>query len=466
MNKTKLDELLCSLEQRELKSFSSFLEWQVKVNARHERSLPAMKKIVASFIETKTGQNKSVSVLRGYNKKEQSYLTGDLSTYLQTFLVYRHAYNNDAIYNNLLLKELAKRNTAKPFHTLYKETKTRQENITADANGYYYLYEAEKKHYELSLVTEERSTIPDFKSISNYLDSHYILHKLKLFCEIANYRNVMSSHFEPLLYNEIISEVGSGKFKPVKQIMIYYYVLMTLTKPDDDNHFINLRETVMKSSADFDSDELMDFYHYLKNYCARKINAGVLAYRKTLIGIYKEMMSVKNLFRKQWLSQWDYKNAVTVSLRENEFIWAKSFIEKYVSYLAAPERKNAYRYNLAAWNFAKGNFKEARKLLQFVNMNDVFYRLDARLMMFKIYFELDDHHALYFQISSFKKFLQRNRQISDYQKSIYINFLKKAGELQKAFNSKAMLKKLQIELKHAKDVADVQWLREKVDELL
>ncbi len=460
---SRLNTLLSSLEVRELKSFTHFLCWQTQINARHKNDLPLMQAIFESYITSSAKSNKQLNKL---SAKKRSYLVGDLSLYLQTFLVFKHAYNNDAVYRHLLSAEMFKRNLSKPFNTLYKEVHRKKNVTTAHTNGYQYLYELEKFFYELQLKNSEQNTIPDFKSISNYFDTHFVLHKLKLFCEMANYSNIMSAQFVPAFYSEVIAVVESGIYNHVQPVMVYYYVLMTLTKPDDEKHFSNLKKIVFNSESEFDSIELMDFYHYLKNYCTRKINSGELVYRKTLLDIYKQMLIAKSLFRKQWLSQWDYKNAVTISLHEGEQAWAKSFIEKYNGHLIAAERKNAFRYNMAALHFAKKEFKEARRLLQFVNMDDIFYRLDARLMMLKIYFELDDRDGLYYQMSSFKKFIYRNRHMSAFQKTIYSNFIKTVGKLQQAFNSKALLKKLNTELSTAKDIADIQWLKTKTAELI
>lgn len=461
---TRLDSLFSILDQRELKSFSGFLDWQVSVNVRHKKQLPLMKKIVSSFIHQRADEKSGL--FSSVSDKEKRYIMGDLSVYLQTFLVYRNAFNNNALYRNLLFKELAKRNALKPLNTLYKEQHTKREEIIREPAGHHYLYEAEKIFSEISLLHSGRKQTPAFNSISRYLDAHYILQKLKLFCEMANYSNVMAADMESLFFHEIIKEVKGGKFSDSKHITIYYYVLMTLINHEDERFFKKLKELVYNSENYFDALELMDFYHYLKNYCVKKINSGDLSYRPVLLDIYKTMMSAQNLFRKQWLSQWDYKNAVTIALREQEYNWAKSFIEKNNSFLIAVERKNAYRYNMAALNFAQKNFREARKLLQFVKTDDVFYRLDARLMMMKIYFELEDIDGLYYHISAFKKFLFRNKQISDYQKNIYTNLIKMVSRLTNALNNKSQLKKLNADLKTAKNVADIQWLKEKVEELI
>lgn len=459
---SKLKMLLSAMEVRELKSFLQFLKWQVSINERHKNCLPVMTAIIKLHLHKKPIN----SVTEKIPAKERGYITGDLSAYVQTFLTFKHVYSNDAVYRHLLSKELFKRGLNKPFNTLYKEVQRKKTDTLMHESGYHYLYEFEKKFYESLVLSGGSKTTPDFKNIARLLDIHYVLHKLKLFCEAANYSNIMSAEFDLLLKEEIIQLIEAGHFKNVTPVMIYYHVLLTLTKPEVEKHFDELQKLVSSCGNEFDSQELLELYHYLKNYCTRKINTGNLSYRKKLLTIYEEMLAEKKLFRKQWLSQWDYKNAVTISLREKEFAWTKKFIEKYNSYLIAAERKNAYRFNLAAFHFAKGEYREAKRALQFVDLSNVFYRLDGRLMMLKIYFELDDMDGLYFQISSFRKFLYRNRQVSDYQKSIYSNLLKAISRLTAAFNNHAQLKSLATEFKTAKDVADVQWLVNKTEELI
>src|SRR5690606_12553717 len=120
----------------------------------------------------------------------------------------------------------------------------------------------------------------------------------------------------------------------------------------------------------------------------------------------------------------NYKNIVTLGIRLKEFDWTDRFIEKYKETLAPQFRQNAYTYNLASYYVGKKEYKSALKLLQKVEFVDVFYHLDAKAMMLRMYYELDDTEALESLMQTFKAYLNRNKLISNYQNEVYLNLIK------------------------------------------
>ena len=68
-------------------------------------------------------------------------------------------------------------------------------------------------------------------------------------------------------------------------------------------------------------------------------------------------------------------------------------------------------------------------------------------------------------IEAFKVYLRRNKTLSENVKTLYVNFLKftdKLSRLQK--RDKQKLKELKAKVEEAKEVADLRWLMQKIDE--
>src|SRR5436190_23071420 len=95
-------------------------------------------------------------------------------------------------------------------------------------------------------------------------------------------------------------------------------------------------------------------YQYVLNYCIKQINQGNILYQKTQLDTYKIILKIGVLTHSGTISQWDYKNITTVSLRQKDFDWAKNFITVYKNYLSPEEKENAYSYNLANYHFHRG----------------------------------------------------------------------------------------------------------------
>jgi hypothetical protein len=113
-----------------------------------------------------------------------------------------------------------------------------------------------------------------------------------------------------------------------------------------------------------------------------------------------------------------------------------------------------------------GDFKNAIRKLREVEFTDVVYQLDARVILLKCYYELDDIETFFYHASAFRLFLLRNRNISEYQKTINRNLIKFLTKIVRAYTSKAKLAQVKKEISAEKNVADLKWLEEKVDMLL
>ena len=110
----------------------------------------------------------------------------------------------------------------------------------------------------------------------------------------------------------------------------------------------------------------------------------------------------------------------------------------------------------------RSDYRSTLRLLQQVEFSDVFYALDVKSIILKAYFEQGEEELFSYQASAFRTFLSRNRQVSDYQRIIYRNFIKFAAQLMKAEGHPDEIKKITDEMEAVKQVADIRWLREKV----
>ena len=176
----------------------------------------------------------------------------------------------------------------------------------------------------------------------------------------------------------------------------------------------------------------------------------------------------RRMCRLGYLTQWSYINIVTAGIRLREFEWTEQFIRTYREQLDPEVRDNVYAYNLATLYFEQGHFARALQSLQDVEFSDAFYHMAAKLIQLKSYYELDETEAFFSLIEASRKYIRRNRQLSDYQKQSNTNFLKLVSRL---FNFRLrgvqppQLEQLARELDSNKPFANKGWLRGKIGEL-
>ncbi|MEM7040302.1 MAG: hypothetical protein AAF570_25265, partial [Bacteroidota bacterium] len=258
------------------------------------------------------------------------------------------------------------------------------------------------------------------------------------------------------------------------EIRIFYLIYRCLSDPDNTEDFDTLKSTLQQHAHRFPKGDLLEMYGYAINFCIRKINRGNPEYLGTLLEIYQWALDQEVLLMNGWLSQWDYKNIVSASLRANEYTWCADFIEDYKQKIEPESRENAYTYNLASLLFERGDYGTAMRTLQHVAFSDVFYQLGGRALLLKCFYELDDYEALTSLCDSYKVYLKRNQTLSAHHQGIHrnlISFTKKAADLRNklpfisAKEGQKKVEKLLAAMAEKGNISQGKWLKEKVSAL-
>ena len=237
-------------------------------------------------------------------------------------------------------------------------------------------------------------------------------------------------------------------------------------------HFHQLKLALKQHKKLLPLEELRTLYNYAINYCIQKINSGDNSFYQETLELYQTMLDDEIIFVNGYLTQWSYKNIITTGIRLHAYDWTAQFIHQYKSRLLPEERDNAFSYNLASLYYAQQDYTNALLQLQDVEFTDPSYHLGAKIIQLKSYYELDETEAFFALIEAFKKYLLRNRQISDYRKKANLNFLKLAKLIFKLKTNQSYLTKKQIREKHAQiqekmitwePIANKTWLEEQMN---
>lgn len=461
MAKSKLEEIIEKLSEKEQQRFVLYLDSPFFRCDDVTKSL--FKSLISSPIKHSNFKKELFSRVFGgkvYNDKQMRYCISNLNKHLENFLTIQKLEKDPTLSNQLIATVYAERDCEKSFLMLNHEMD--EQPALADATTALEKY----RHAELYLnYTGKKLTgkaTPDYTDTLFYLDSFYLIKKLQLSCELTNLANILQKHYKIQLNEEMKLMAQSEPFSKVPAIQIYSHILNFLMNAADEESFLKSIELVKEHAHLLKPGEVAELYQYVKNYCVRKINQGNRDYLRRLLDIYKTMLSNKPLMKHDYLSQWEFKNIVSISLRLNEKKWCEEFIARYINYLKPEEQSNALAYNLAYSYFIDNDYKKAIRKLQEVELKDVFYQLDARVILLKCYFELDDYDSFFYQVSSFRLFLLRNKSVSEYQKNINRNLISFLAAIMRAGTSKAKLRKIKAEIEAEKNVADLNWLMNKV----
>ncbi len=400
-----------------------------------------------------------------YNDIVLRRLMSELLGLIVRFLSIEQGKKSPVLGQVALLQVLREKDAAKLYEFYFRKF-SRQPSPELLHDGTYldaYLLESEQNTWlERSA---NRSGVTNLDESIASLDKFYLFNKLKYACTRLNNRNVLGGDFQDILLEGLLQQLDSSPYGADPAILIYLRIYQMLTRKDETEHYHILRKMLSESALLFAVEEARHLYAFAMNYCIGGINKGDGFFLREIFDLYKEALARKILLENGNLSPWDFKNIVVVGLRLSEFAWVEEFIFSYKDNIVLEKRENAFTYNLAKLHFYKKQYSEVLQLLQKLEYEDVFYNLDAKVMLLKIYFESRETEALDSLIDSFRSFLRRNKLISDSHRTNYLNlllFVKKLSRLR--YGDKKRLKQIQMKFEETKQVADRDWLREKMAE--
>lgn len=305
----------------------------------------------------------------------------------------------------------------------------------------------------------------------NFLDEFYFAEKMLTGAAMLNRAKILNTSFEMMFFNEVKQHgLKREKFKNTSiSININLYLLL---ETEEEFYFDFIKKEI--KNLTLTKDELNLYYSFLRNYAIRKINSGNQSYLQELFHLNKEILENDLLIQNNSISEWTYKNFISLGLRLKKFDWTQSFIKKYSHYLDSKIYENAYNYNLSNLLYAQEKYDEAMHYLIYVNYTDVMYLLDGKALLLKIYFEIKEFEALDSLLHSFRLLTMRQSKIAAKQKNAYLNMIKTTSlllalKIKKSTYTKEKqvleTDKIKEKVLGYKNIANKSWLLEKLNEV-
>jgi len=92
--------------------------------------------------------------------------------------------------------------------------------------------------------------------------------------------------------------------------------------------------------------------------------------------------------------------------------------------------------------------------------------MGAKVSLLKIYYELGEYNALESLLDSFKAYIKRNKEISDYRKQSYLSLIRYLQKVQNHnFYDKKIRQKLLEEIKKEPQLPERQWIINQIEKM-
>lgn len=362
----------------------------------------------------------------------------------------------------LLARTLRKRGLSKHFTASYTEAENHLDNeAPLSPELYYHKFQLHSEYY-IHSITNRRAQNTDVQRLSTDLDLFYTVQKLKHACNILSYKNVFKLEHTDSLIQETLALLSKEQLKEDPLVALLYQNYLCLSEPDNETYFVQLKKLLLNNSQRIDRKELRDIFTLAINYCIKRLNTGGQRYYQEVFEIYEAGLQSSVFEERGQLSPFTYKNISAIAIGLKKYNWVAKFLEDYKSKLNSDIRDDFYTYCMARYYFAINDYERVMSLLQAVEIKEQFTDLDARVLLIKTYYELDEFGLLDYSIDNLKQQLKR-KKLQTYHETVYGNFAKYVGRLTRLrpYDKKSKTA-LQSKLQATAAVAEKEWLLRKL----
>jgi len=421
------------------------------------------------------------------------HLFSDLQKLANEFMIYEKFKNSKFEWNDILLKLYTERNDESQFRDTINNFNEQLNDYGVDGKYYYYKKMINVYEFNFNTLNHNTKSSKNIEESRKYLIS-YIINLVSYFVtEIINTDlnvKIFDSKFKIKVDNKFTADLFSvldiTKLVTVVEkedkdnfiLKVYLHLYKTFKEIENESNFYNYKKLVFKYSGKMSRDECSYHFSMLITYCIYKnTGTGVTSeFRHELLLIYDFFLKNKYYtdIKTPYLSDDLFRNILLLALRLNKFDWTLKFIKTFSEYLHPGKKENLVNLAYAEYYSHKWSYKKSHEDLKnsFIYLNKIkedsfVLKYDVKSIFLKIYFEQNLNDPLINQIDNYRKFLKRNKLVTEDRKKRICNFLHILKRLVFLKNGerKITVKTIQNDLLKIKSIEHRDWLFKKFNEL-
>ncbi len=428
MEKSKLVEILLTLDTREKRQFRLWLQSPVH-NQRTD--VVALFDLLSVQTEaTKEMAWRAVHPTEPYDDARLRQVMYFLGKQLDDFLAWQEIQNDASLLELSKLRIYRRRQLEKPFkstltglRTMLEQNPRRNSRYLRDVS----MLELETFSYKSS---RRRDQLLNLQETSDALDLAYLAERLRISCLMlshqAVYRNVEYVHgpLQPLL-----AWIEEHALLNEPAIAVYYHTYYASIDRNNEAHFQAMLRLITEQAELFPVSELRELYLFALNYCIYQINTGNREYLHRAFEIYKTGIERQILFENGLVSRFTFMNAVVNAISIGQYDWASQLIKEHTRHLEPNHRESTVQIASARLAFALKDYDKAQRILHNYESDDLLLTLFARVLLIKIYFRHLDFEPLESLLDSMSMYLKRKQSLDPQRVLGYKNFIKMVRKL-------------------------------------
>jgi hypothetical protein len=451
----RLIETLKTFSKSDVKNFRKFLRSSF-LNP-YPKSILLFDALMGFYPEFDTSGLNRIEIFRKmktpgvYNDSTMRDLISKLKYLLDKYMAYLSFEDNEFDYLAQLRHQMHLRKLYNHIDRNIAETeKTLMLSTGADSDYFYKKFKVETEkfnNYVINKKINNRQNLNDsVTSLNNAAKNQlamFILETIKhndnilkitKRQEVTGSRNIIPELLKPIEMKKIIVTLKKYEVDLSHIFQIYYYLYMLFSSRDSEKYFHLYKESIIKNSEKMDIDELHFLYGRLIDFCVNKCNEGKTGYYTELFNAYGIMLEKKYYTNKsnKYIAQDLFRNIFQTAIRTNNLKWAEDFINRYRKELHPQNRDNMYYYCYSYIYFETGILDKSLEFILKIKQDYFALKIDIKILLLKIYFELGHYEQIYNQLDSFKHFITNHELVFPTKRKKIKDFIKLYEKVLKA----------------------------------
>ncbi len=480
MHSSKLLRTLRILREDELQHLQLFLSSPYFLRGKQQREVLKLWTYLRPFYPQFTQQQLDREAVFTHCFPTEAYQRDRLDKLISVFLqkvyqfIHLHCTNQDTQQQEKLLnlsRFFRERNAYDLYEPILKKLKKAQQTQPEIKADYHRQFRGQQEHWQSRILEGKLIEATALNEMNRFLDIYYVLNRLEDVCFLLSENTfrrpiAVDSAVRFLEDIRVIYERYGLLEEPV--IALYYlaFDMLKSIEATDDDAYWQLKQMLAERGEVLPLASLQDLHGLSRNFIIYRYNRGDKHLESELFALYQSHLAAGYLDFQGGLLPSTVKNIVTMGLRVNARAWVRQFLEDYKNRISGTRfPQDVYHFNLATFHFKNQAYDEALNLLA-DHYEDWFYKLAARRLELKIYYETDSE-LLDAKMDAFKLYVFRlpKSAILPYKRTRNNNFINLLRQLRnpKTRYQAARIEKLRQKINATKHLSDKDWLLEQLE---
>ena len=480
MFKSNIIDILKSFSKEEMREFGNFVRSPFFNTSQSVVKLfDQLRLFYPEFNDTGLDRKivyKNIFGKAKYNDGLLRVLISNLTKLAKEYLIFVNSRNNSLNQKLFLLNELNVRKLEKLFPLARKDAENYFKKLPSTDVWYFH----DKAFLEDNIYvfnqwsrsrSKKKNNISDDEQLKKIMDNFtrfYLIGCLGMILKVIFINKYGKIKINLPFAGDILEilEARIEEFSDVPVINFHLNEILLLTK-GGRKYFETLKEIFINETGQYIYLKIYSLHNILQRYASLQILKGKLSYKKEKLMLYKLAIAKKVLKNPDTycIDTNNFLSIVNTALELKETGWAELFISENQVLLATEAKDDVKNVSLSNILFKRKEYEQALELLNKVKTKKIELLISVKILLLKIYYELNMFIEAYMVVDTFRHLLPKAEKIyfSPVVYHSHKNFLKYYSTLIKAHEKDQPEKKLEVlnEVKKEFEIAERPWLMEK-----